>query len=66
MHENDVFYIVPNDQTAVHNGVKKPENVRHEKKFQEQKAYMKEEAQRDANEKDKRLDKTKGKVRKVK
>jgi len=66
MHENDVFYIVPNDKTAVHNGVKKPENVRHEKKFQEQKSYLKEEAQKDANEKDKRLDKTKGKVKKLK
>jgi len=66
MHENDVFFVVPSEETIVHNGVKKPENVRHEKKFQEQKSYLKEEAQRDANEKDKRLDKTKGKVKKLK
>jgi len=66
MDENDVYFIIPNEETAVHNGIKKPENVRHEKKFQEQKSYLKEESQRDANEKDKRLDKTKGKTRKLK
>lgn len=66
MDENDVYYIVESPKTAVHQGIKKPENVRHEKKLEERKDYMKEESRMDANEKDKRLDKTKGKIRKVK
>lgn len=66
MDEPDVYYIVPSSETVVDNGVKKASAVRHEKKFQEQKSYLEHEAKKDANDKDKRMDKTKGKIRKVK
>jgi len=66
MHENDVYYIVPSNETTVHNGAKSSAAIRREGKFQEQKQQIIHESKQDANEKDKRLDKTKGKIRVMK
>lgn len=66
LDEPNVYYVIPSEETYVNNGVKKASAVRHEKKFQEQKSYLEHEAKQDANEKDRRMDKTKGKIRKVK
>jgi hypothetical protein len=66
MHENDVYYIVPSNETTVHNGAKSSAAIRREGKFQEQKQQIIHESKQDANEKDKRLDKTKGRVHKMK
>ena len=66
MDENDVYFIIESPDTVVNNGVKSVKVLKKEQKIIHQEAVFKKEAIRDANEKDKRLDKTKGKIRKVK
>jgi len=65
MHEQDVFYIIP-PKTIVFDGVKSAKQVRQEKKVPEMFAREARLDARDENEKDMRLDKTRGKIRKVK
>jgi co-chaperonin GroES (HSP10) len=65
MYENDVFYIIP-PKTIVFEAVKSDKQVRKEKKLPEMFAREKRIAARDENEKDMRLDSTRGKIRKMK
>jgi co-chaperonin GroES (HSP10) len=65
MHEQDVFYIVP-PKAIVFETVKSDKQVRQEKKVPEMFAREARLDARDENEKDMRLDKTRGKIRKVK
>jgi len=62
MDEPDVYYIVPSEETVVNEGIKKEKAVRRAKKLDEQTVRQAAEYRKDQNEKDKRLDKTKGKV----
>lgn len=64
--EADIYYIIPDTNTYVNNGVKSAANVRRSKKLEEQTEYLKRMDKLDTNEKDKKLDKTKGKVKKLK
>lgn len=65
MHENDVFYIIP-PKTIVFETVKSDKQVRQEKKVPEMFAREARIDARDENEKDMRLDKTRGKIRRMK
>jgi len=64
--EMDVYYIIPDPSTYVDNGIKSATNVRRSKKLEEQKEYLTRMDKADGNEKDRKLDKTKGKVKKLK
>jgi len=65
MHENDVFYIIP-PKTIVFEAVKSDKDVRREKKGKQFIEMEKRIDLKDLNEKDMRLDSTRGKIRKVK
>lgn len=66
LDEYHVYFIVPDVTTGVYNGIKKESDVRRSKKLVEQKEYLDRMDKLDSNEKDKKLDKTKGKVKKLK
>jgi co-chaperonin GroES (HSP10) len=64
MDAGDVYYIVP-PKVLVVEPVKSADTVRRSKLHTEQKDYHGRLSKQDANEKDKKLDKTKGKTRKL-
>jgi len=75
MHEGEEYmmadetllhYVVPSDEFVVHTGYKTEKSVRKAKKLVEQVLREERLSRRDENEKDERLDNTKGKIRKVK
>lgn len=75
MHEGEEYimadeaalrFVVPSDDFVAHGGYKTSEQVRRGKKLQEQAAREIRLNIRDNNEKDKRNDSTRGKIRKVK
>jgi len=65
LDEFHVYFIVPDPTTLIHNGIKKESEVRRKDKLEEQKEYLNRMNKMDGNEKDKKLDKTKGKTRKL-
>jgi len=64
--ENHLHYVVPSDEFVSTGGYKTAKQVRQEKKVPEMFAREARIDARDENDKDKRLDKTRGKIRKVK
>lgn len=65
MDEHDVYYIVP-PKAIVFDGVKSDKEVRQEKKLPKQQAYLNEMYRKEQNEKDAKMDSTKGKIRIIK
>lgn len=65
MHEDDVFYVIPSQNTVVLDGVKSDKQVGREKRIERQKTFIPIEHRLYENEKDMRKDKTKGKIRPV-
>lgn len=64
MDEHDVFYIVP-PKALVFDGVKSDKEVGREKRFERQVGGTQRIFQKEQNEKDEKLDKTKGKIRPI-
>jgi len=65
MDEYSVLFIVPDEDTLVDNGVKDVRQLRREKKIPQQDQTLKNIYNHEQNEKDKKSDKTKGKIKPV-
>jgi hypothetical protein len=66
LDEPAVYYVIPSDETVVNNGIKKEKAVRRVKSLEKQSVRQAAERRSDLNEKDRRMDKTAGKTRKLK